>query len=244
MLQNAADTPEGCAAIRGDLGRLEKWAERSLVKLNKRNCKVLPLGGITPGRGGKHLGKQLGREGRWGSGGHKRKMRQQRTLTAKTTNSILDYIRKSIASRSTRWSFLSTHLLWDTSGVQGPVLSSPVQERQGCNGKSPAKGRKDDEGIRAPFTWGKVMRIGMVQHGKEKAREDLVNMHRVLTGANDGAHQQDKWQCIQIKTQEIPSEHKKTCFLLWGWSNTRKGFPERLWRQPTPGNRTWAGVLD
>lgn len=36
------------------------------------------------------------------------------------------------------------------------------------------------------------MRIGMVQHGKEKAQEDMVNMHRVLIGANDGAHQQDK----------------------------------------------------
>lgn len=63
MLQNAADTPEGCAPIRGDLVRLEEWAERSLVKLNKRKCNVLPLGGITPGRGGKRLGKELGREG-------------------------------------------------------------------------------------------------------------------------------------------------------------------------------------
>jgi len=32
-----------------------------------------------------------------------------------------------------------------TSGVPYPVLSSPVQERQGSPGRTPAKGHKDDK---------------------------------------------------------------------------------------------------
>jgi len=36
-----ADTPEGCAAIQRDLNRLEKWADRDLMKRNKGKGKVL-----------------------------------------------------------------------------------------------------------------------------------------------------------------------------------------------------------
>jgi len=41
-----AHKPEGSAAIqtREDLSRLEKWADRNLVHLNKGKCKVLHLG--------------------------------------------------------------------------------------------------------------------------------------------------------------------------------------------------------
>ena len=37
-----ADTPEGCAAIQGDLEMVKKWA--NLVKFDKGQCEVLPLG--------------------------------------------------------------------------------------------------------------------------------------------------------------------------------------------------------
>lgn len=41
-------TPENCADIQQDLDRLEKWAERNLMKPYKEKYKVLTWGGITP----------------------------------------------------------------------------------------------------------------------------------------------------------------------------------------------------
>lgn len=42
------DTPKGNTANLSDLDRLEKWADRNLLKFN-RNCRVLQLGQTTPG---------------------------------------------------------------------------------------------------------------------------------------------------------------------------------------------------
>ncbi|KAK4806522.1 hypothetical protein QYF61_021358 [Mycteria americana] len=43
-LGGVAGTAAGCTAAQKDVGRLEKWAERKLIKFNKGKDKVLPLG--------------------------------------------------------------------------------------------------------------------------------------------------------------------------------------------------------
>jgi len=43
-LGGVADTPEGCASIQQNLDRLESWAARNQMKLNKSKCRVLHLG--------------------------------------------------------------------------------------------------------------------------------------------------------------------------------------------------------
>ena len=47
-LGGVADIPEGWAAIQRDLNRLEKWADRNLMKFNKGKCKLLHLGKNNP----------------------------------------------------------------------------------------------------------------------------------------------------------------------------------------------------
>jgi len=46
--RGVADTPEGHATIQRDPGRLEKWADRNLMRFSQENCKVLPLGRNNP----------------------------------------------------------------------------------------------------------------------------------------------------------------------------------------------------
>ena len=47
-LGGVADTLAGCTAAQKDLGRLENWAERNLMKFNKGKHRVLPLGRKDP----------------------------------------------------------------------------------------------------------------------------------------------------------------------------------------------------
>ncbi|PKU45335.1 rna-directed dna polymerase from mobile element jockey- hypothetical protein [Limosa lapponica baueri] len=47
-LGGMTNKPEGCVAIQRNLDRLEQWAERSLMKFDRRKCKVLHLGRNNP----------------------------------------------------------------------------------------------------------------------------------------------------------------------------------------------------
>lgn len=40
-LGRVADSSEGCAAIQGDLDKLEIWGKRNLTRLNKGKCRVI-----------------------------------------------------------------------------------------------------------------------------------------------------------------------------------------------------------
>jgi len=103
-LGGLVDTPAGCAAIQRDLDRLESWAERNLMKLNRGKDRVLHLGRNNP----MHQ-YRLGAELLESSSverdlvmlvDDRLTMSQQCDLAAKKANGILGRIKKSVASRS------------------------------------------------------------------------------------------------------------------------------------------------
>ncbi|PKU41603.1 rna-directed dna polymerase from mobile element jockey-like [Limosa lapponica baueri] len=103
-LGGVADTPEGCATTQRDLDRLERWAERNLMKFNQGKCRVLYLGRNNP----MHQYK-LGADMLESSSVEKvlgvlvdnrMTMSQQCALVAKKANGILGCIRKYVTSRS------------------------------------------------------------------------------------------------------------------------------------------------
>lgn len=45
QLGGAADKPEGCAAIQEDLGILESWTGRNMMRFSKSKCRILHVEG-------------------------------------------------------------------------------------------------------------------------------------------------------------------------------------------------------
>ena len=103
-LAGVVDTPAGCAAIQYDLDRLEGWAEHNLMRFNKSKRKLLHL------KKNNHrsqyrleadqLKKSSAKKDLDVLMDNRLAMSQQRALTAKKANGVLECIKKSVASRS------------------------------------------------------------------------------------------------------------------------------------------------
>ncbi|KAJ7399366.1 rna-directed dna polymerase from mobile element jockey-like [Pitangus sulphuratus] len=105
-LGGVANSPECCAALQKDLDRLERWAEKNLLKFNKDKCRVLHLEKSNPGHQyslGANLLESSSMEKDLGVlMDNKLSISQQCVLVAKKASGILGCIRKSMASRSRR----------------------------------------------------------------------------------------------------------------------------------------------
>lgn len=128
-----------------------------------------------PGRaGGRPAGKQLGRKGPGGPGGHRLDMSQQRALAAKKATGILGCIRQSLANRSS-FPRLSTfeHL------SSASLLST---------GETWTYWRDSNE---VPQRWSRACSISLMMKGRELGLlhlekawwgggGDLINLHKYL----------------------------------------------------------------
>ena len=103
-LAGVVDTPAGCAAIQYDLDRLEGWAEHNLMRFNKSKRKLLHL------KKNNHrpqyrleadqLKKSSAKKDLDVLMDNRLAMSQQRALTAKKANGVLECIKNSVVSRS------------------------------------------------------------------------------------------------------------------------------------------------
>ncbi|GAB0188993.1 mitochondrial enolase superfamily member 1 [Grus japonensis] len=166
-LSGEVDNSEGRATLQEDLGRLEEWANKNLMK-SKDKCKVVHLGKYNPG-----VQHELGSTWLESSSverdlgvlvDNKLNMNKQCAAVAKQANRMLGCINKGITNRDKEViiplysAFVRPHLEYCVQ-----FWSPLYKKRCGQAGEGPEKGQDDDQRIGKPATCGKAERIGFVQ---------------------------------------------------------------------------------
>ena len=100
-----AGTAAGCTAAQKEVGRLEKWADRKLIKFNKGKHKALPLGGQNAmdrhwGLGADCLESRFPEKDQGVLVANKLATSQQCGCVAKQADSLLGCVQERFASRS------------------------------------------------------------------------------------------------------------------------------------------------
>ena len=69
-------------------------------------------------------------------------------------------------------------------GVLSPPIEPSAEKRYGAVGTGPEEGHRNDPRVGAPLLWGKAERVGAVQPGEEKAKEQLIVAFSYLNRAS------------------------------------------------------------
>ncbi|KAK4829773.1 hypothetical protein QYF61_006572 [Mycteria americana] len=192
-----------------DLDRLEKWADRTLMKFNKEKCKVVHLGSHNPRHqymlGATLLESSFAEKDLGILVDAKLTMNQQCALAETKANGILGFMRQNIASRLREVILL--------------LYSALVRPHLGCWVQFWAPQYKRDMDILERVQQRATKTTRGLDHltYEERLRElGLEGVKRVEPGSFQWCPVTGPRQWAQPETQEVPSEHQETLFYCEG----------------------------